>query len=225
MEGSTTRVTLKTAVLGTLAAVVIRVLYATLRWKRINLDPSDPAWQGDEQKLVAFWHGRMLMLVGNYKRARGRSRRPGYVLISRHGDGRLIAFAIKLLGLDSIAGSSSRGGLQALFELARRAKDGADVGITPDGPRGPKQVCKRGIVALGQRTGLPIYPLTYSAKRRWQLSSWDGMILPKPFSPAVAMLGEPIRVGPDEDLESARKRLEGALNELTERADRYWSSQ
>jgi lysophospholipid acyltransferase (LPLAT)-like uncharacterized protein len=66
--------------------------------------------------------------------------------------------------------------------------------------------------------------MTYSAQKRWQLRSWDGMIIPKPFSRGVVILGEPIAVGPSEDPESARRRVQEALNGITEQADRYWDA-
>jgi lysophospholipid acyltransferase (LPLAT)-like uncharacterized protein len=148
-----------------------------------------------------------------------------HMLISRHGDGRLIAFAIKLLGIHSVAGSSSRGGSRALLELIRLIQAGADVGVTPDGPRGPRYEVKDGVVALAQKTGAFVYPVSYSTERKWQLRSWDGMIIPKPFSRGVLIIGEPIVVGPELDIKEARVRVQEALHEITERADRHWSAQ
>lgn len=146
------------------------------------------------------------------------------MLISRHGDGRLISFAVRILGIYSVAGSSSRGGLAALIQLSRKIEDGYDVGFTPDGPRGPRHECKAGVVAVAQRSGIPILPMSYSTEKRWQLSSWDGMIVPKPFSRGVMILGEPLVILPDEDQERARVRVQEALNDINERADRYWDA-
>jgi lysophospholipid acyltransferase (LPLAT)-like uncharacterized protein len=212
-------------VLGFLAALVIRVLYATIRWERINLAPEDSGLLAPEPQIFAFWHGRMLMLPRHYMRHRGsrRTARP-YMLISRHGDGRLIAFAIRLLGIHSVAGSSTRGAVTAVLDLIRKADAGSDIGVTPDGPKGPRAVCKKGIAILAQKTGLPVYPLTYSTKNCWQLRSWDGMIIPKPFSRGVAIRGEPIMVGRDDDLEVSSRTIQDALNEITLRADRHWDA-
>ncbi len=225
MSSHSTFAIIRIYVLGFLAALVIRVLYATIRWERVNLGPSDPGMLAPEAQIFAFWHGRMLMLPRHYMRHRGRRRtaRP-YMLISRHGDGRLIAFAIRLLGIHSVAGSSSRGAVTAVLDLLRKAEAGSDIGVTPDGPKGPRGVCKKGIAILAQKSQLPVYPLTYSTKNRWQLRSWDGMIIPKPFSRGVAIRGEPIMVGTDESLESASTRIQVALNEITLRADRYWDA-
>lgn len=212
--------------LAALAAVVIRVLHATIRWERIGFDQKDLAEASAAPIILAFWHGRMLMACTPYTRLIARRRqRSGHMLISRHGDGRIIAAAIRLLGVRSVAGSSSRGGMSAVRELIRCCNAGGDIGITPDGPRGPRYVCKAGIVTLAQLTGAPIYPFTYSTERCWQLRSWDGMIIPRPFSRGVAMVGAPIYVRKDEDGESARQRIQESLDELTQRADRYFSPQ
>jgi len=215
---------IRTYLLGALAALVIRVLYASVRWSL----PAQPAFEPNPTEsgpiLVAFWHGRMLMIPRFYILARGRNRRTkGHVLISRHGDGRLIAFAVRLLGIHSVAGSSSRGGSVGMLELLRRVEEGCDIAVTPDGPRGPRHVCKSGVAALAQKTKIPVYPLSYSTKRRWQLRSWDGMIIPKPFSKGVIICGEPLLVGADEDLEGAAVRIQEALNDVTKRADGYWN--
>lgn len=173
------------------------------------------------QNIYAFWHGRMLMLPRWY---RSREKRPLYMLISQHGDGRLIAFAIKLLGIRSVAGSSSRRGVAATLELMRCLEGGASIGITPDGPKGPRQVCKKGVVTLAQQAGITVQPASYSVEERWIIPSWDRMIVPRPFSRGVVILGEPIRVGPEDDPNEARLKIQESLNGITERADGYWDS-
>lgn len=153
----------------------------------------------------------------------GRPRRRGFMLISQHGDGRIIAWAVKLLGISSIAGSSTRGGRGAVLRLVREARQGADIGITPDGPRGPRQVCKKGVAVIAQQSGLPVYPMTYSVERCWRVRSWDGMIIPKPFTRGVVILGSPLTVPPgDEAAEEGAQRIQKGLNECTERADTFW---
>jgi len=217
--------TIRTCVLGTLAALVIRVLYATVRWERIEQGSDAAALSPERARIVAFWHGRMLMLPREYTRSRGAARRGrSYMLISRHGDGRVIAFAIRLLGIHSVAGSSTRGAVSGVLDLLRKAQGGSDIGVTPDGPKGPRYVCKRGVAVLAQKTGLPVCPITYSTQRHWQLGSWDGMIIPKPFSRGVVVRGVPLFVASNEELEGACKRIQDALCEITLRADRHWDA-
>lgn len=208
---------LQVVVFGSLAAGVIRLLYASIRWEYVY----PPGFAKNPQGIWAFWHGRMLMLPRMYRRM---GWRPLYMLISQHGDGRLIAFAIKLLGIESVAGSSSRRGVAATLELMRRLEEGAAVGITPDGPKGPRQVCKKGVVTLAQQAGLPVIPISYSVESRWVIPSWDRMIVPWPFSRGVVIFGESISVGAGEDRNEARVRIQEAINGITEKADAYWDS-
>lgn len=175
----------------------------------------------DAQNIYAFWHGRMLMLPRWY---RTREKRPLYMLISQHGDGRLIAFAIKLLGIQSVAGSSSRRGVAATLELMRRLEEGASIGITPDGPKGPRHVCKKGVVTLAQQAGITVQPVSYSVEDRWIIPSWDKMIVPRPFSRGVVVFGEPLHISPDEDRNDARVRIQESLIRITEKADAHWDS-
>ena len=202
---------------GGLAAGLIRILYATIRWEYVMPNGVSPSGQN----IYAFWHGRMLMLPRWYTK---RQKRPLYMLISQHGDGRLIAFAIKLLGIKSVAGSSSRRGVAATLELMRRLEEGASIGITPDGPKGPRYVCKKGVVTLAQQAGITIQPVTYSVEERFVIPSWDRMIVPRPFTRGVVVLSEPITINPDEDRNNARVRIQDALNGITEQADTYWAA-
>jgi lysophospholipid acyltransferase (LPLAT)-like uncharacterized protein len=209
---------LKITVGGALAALVLRALWSTIRWRGIIGSTEQP----ESAAVIAFWHGRLLMMPFVYRRAwSGRSRAPR-VLISQHGDGRLIACAVRLLGFRSVAGSSTKGGRKALRELIRIAQEGFDIGFTPDGPRGPKHECKEGIAMLARIAQVPVYPMCYAVDRRWQLRSWDGMIVPKPFAEGVMVVGSPVVIDRSEDHESARLRIQEALDEVTRRADAYW---
>ena len=209
---------------GAVAAVIITLLARSVRWKDVDLAGARVRDVKGPPGLFLFWHGRILMSPRVYWKFRGKRRHPPYMLISQHGDGRLIAFAVRLMGIFSVAGSSTRGGMKALLEMLRLVEVGHDMGFTPDGPRGPRYECKEGVALVAQKSGLPIYPLAFSTERHWQLRSWDGMIIPKPFSRGVAIIGEPITISQDEDREVARKRIQDALHEVTQQADHYWTA-
>jgi lysophospholipid acyltransferase (LPLAT)-like uncharacterized protein len=212
--------TLKTAVGGFITAFLLKVISASIRWQ----EPVGCKTQPDVGAIVTFWHGRLLMIPSLYRRVWRQRKRIPYVLISQHGDGRLIATAVGLLGFRSVAGSSTRGGRRALLELIRRGRAGHDIGFTPDGPRGPRHYCKEGIVTLAKKAAMPVIPFAYSVERKWQLRSWDGMIIPKPFSKGVLVVGEPVIIAEDEEQESARNRVQEALDQVTRQADAYWSA-
>lgn len=209
--------------LGSLGTVLLFLLYLTLR-KRFVISPqvdlNDPA-----PKIWAFWHRRQLVLPRFYQRFLRTHKMGFYMLISAHTDGRIIATAVRPYGIRSIAGSSTRGGQEAFLALVERLQAGSDVGITPDGPKGPPFKCKPGVLALAARTGTRIYSLSYGAERVWQFRSWDRMILPKPFSRAVFYAGPPFRpVPPDlsgEEFDRARAEFDAWLMETERFVDSY----
>jgi len=188
-------------------------------WKVMNLgeDKVREARKTTGKVIYVFWHGRMLGLVFTH-RFRG-----AHILISQHRDGELIAQVTKRLGYIPVRGSTTRGGTEGLFQMAERAREG-DLGITPDGPRGPAYHFQMGAVSLAQRTGCPIVPIACSAKSRKVLKSWDGFIIPFPFTTLIVVHGDPIQVERNCDeagLEAKRKEAEEALRAATVQADRF----
>jgi lysophospholipid acyltransferase (LPLAT)-like uncharacterized protein len=144
------------------------------------------------------------------------------VLVSRHGDGEFIARVLTGLGYSVARGSSTRGGARAALELLAHArKVRGDIGITPDGPKGPPQKAQDGCVFLASRSGFPLLPLAALAERSWRLRSWDRFVIPKPFSRIAVVAGEPISVPPDvprEEMGRYRERFEAAIAEAEARA-------
>jgi lysophospholipid acyltransferase (LPLAT)-like uncharacterized protein len=115
-------------------------------------------------------------------------------IISHHRDGRTIQNIVKYLGIGTISGSSSRGGVKALIGAIKNISQGVDVAITPDGPRGPIYSIADGIVAISQKTDANIVPFRIKASKIWRLKSWDSFIIPKPFGIIDFYIGEPFNV-------------------------------
>jgi lysophospholipid acyltransferase (LPLAT)-like uncharacterized protein len=200
----------------TLGAAAIRVLARTLAIERDERAVA-PLWQAGSPVIYAVWHGRILLLPLLYGGRRAR------VLTSRSRDGELVARFMRRFGLEPVRGSSSRGGALALRLLARALKQGHDVVVVPDGPRGPAEVAKAGVVTLARLSGAAIVPLALGASAEWRLGSWDGFRIPRPFSHCVARFGEPIHVSRLADRgaeEAARRDVEMALRELSASVDR-----
>jgi hypothetical protein len=198
-----------------LGAVALRALAFTLRVRREE-GAVAPLWAARAPVIYAVWHGRILLLPHLY------GRRGCRVLASRSRDGEVVARWIARFGLVPVRGSSSRGGGEALRRLARALRAGGEVVVVPDGPTGPREVLKPGVIALAHLTGAPIVPMAVGASRDWRLRSWDEFRIPKPFARCVMRFGEPIRVPPDADraaLEAARKDVEAALRTVTWRVD------
>lgn len=171
-----------------LGALVIRALAATWRIRVIG----DAALRAERAArrpvIIVLWHGQMLPLLYQH-RGEGVS-----ILISEHRDGELIARIAASFGHRSVRGSTTRGAGRALLGLVREVENGRDIGVTPDGPRGPARSFAPGALAVAQRTGAAIIPATVGARRAWRLRSWDRFLIPHPFSRVVISYGETAHV-------------------------------
>jgi lysophospholipid acyltransferase (LPLAT)-like uncharacterized protein len=203
--------------LGYVVAWVVRMWVGTIRYEYRPVGPNvDPRRQDlPERYIYAFWHENLLLPACFYGRP------DVWVLISRHADGELIAQACRHLGFSLVRGSTGKRGVEALLEMVRLAGRG-HLAITPDGPQGPRRRVQPGLIYLAARTGLPIVPGGIAYRRPWRMNSWDRFALPRPWSRAVAITAPPVRVGPDEDPEAARRRVEDALLWATAEAE-HWA--
>ena len=201
-----------------LGSLYIRLVHATGRWQVIGGDAARAHWAAGRPFILCFWHGRILMMPHCWPRDRDI-----HMLISQHRDGQIIARTVGHFGIKTVAGSSSRGGAQALRAMVKALKAGDCVGITPDGPRGPRMQASDGAVALARLSGVPIIPATFGAARGKVVQSWDRFLIAWPFGRGVIVWGDPIEVARDADadqLNAARTRVEDALNAITAEADR-----
>ena len=146
-----------------------------------------------------------------------------YMLISQHRDGQLIARTVGHFGIKTAAGSSTRGGAGALRTMVKALKQGDYVGVTPDGPRGPRMRASEGIVSVARLSGAPVIPAAFGVNRGPTLSSWDSFLVAWPFARGVIVWGDPIYVDREakgEALETVRRQVEDGLNAVTAEADR-----
>ena len=211
---------LKTRILAKILAALMRFLHATNRKRYSNIQVLQQQFDRQTPCIIVAWHNRNILGPFGYlaHRPKGRIFSP---LASASRDGSLAAAAMDNLGVQCIRGSSSRGGAQALRDMLRAAKKGHDLGITPDGPRGPKYKVQAGVIAAARLTGLPIIPMTYQASRKKELASWDAMIVPYPFGTLQYVYGQPIRVPRDADEEQTeilRAQLEQELMRINDEA-------
>ncbi len=201
-----------------LGAQYIRLAYATGRWTVVGGESPRRFWDDGKPFILCFWHGRLLMMPYCWDR-----RRPISMLISQHPDGQIITRTVGHFGIDTVAGSTTRGGAAALRTMLRTLKTGGYVGITPDGPRGPRMRAGDGAVIVARLSGAPIIPAAYGVSRRRVLGTWDRFVFAWPFGRGVLVWGDPIHVprGADVDaLEAARRQVEDRLNADTAEADR-----
>ncbi len=163
--------------------------------------------------IYVFWHGRQLFLVCLHRNDQI------HPLVSKSEDGELISRVCKKFNLNTIRGSSSRGGVPAILELKETIRQGERVGITPDGPRGPLHEVQSGCLYLAQKLDCPIVPVAYSAKRKLIVGSWDEFMIPFPFNRISMVYGKPIWVKTNEEIPQKAKELQAALNDVTQQAD------
>ena len=193
----------------------LRLLAATLRFRREE-KTVEPLWAAGAPLIYVVWHARLLLLPYLYRRRGFRA------LVSRSEDGAMIADLVRRFGFVTVRGSSSRGGAEGLRSLARAIREGHSVVVVPDGPRGPREILKAGVVVLARLTGAPVVPVALAASSAWRARSWDEFRIPKPFSRCVVRFGGPILVARALDgagEESARKEIEAALNAVTWQVD------
>lgn len=171
-----------------------------------------------ERFIYAFWHQRQIFFTWSHRNV------DAAVLVSKSNDGEMISRTMELSGIGAVRGSSSRGGAVAAREMVEILKAGRDVGITPDGPRGPAREVKEGAVRVAQLAGMPIVPIANALSRKLEIArSWDRIQVPLPFGRSVVIYGEPLRVGEGDDLAAKAAELKAALDALTDEADRLVS--
>ncbi len=176
-------------------------------------------WKRGEQIIMAFWHSRIVLMRFGYRGPKA------CVMNSIHRDGEITTRVLKRFGIDAVRGSSSRGWVGGLKGMVEAYRLGYDLIVVPDGPRGPDQHAKSGVLQLARATGAPVYPTTYSAAWHTRIGSWDRLMIPFPFSRVVYMVGSPISVPADTtpaQLEQKRQELEERLRTITEQADAYF---
>ncbi len=151
---------LMTVLLPPLVYLFLVALRATLRITHVNRERFEEALQKSGSVIACFWHGRLLLMPYAVKGVRAK------VLISRHRDGEFIARVIRFFGLDTVRGSHRKGGVTSIRELIVAMRDGWNIAITPDGPKGPRHKIKEGLVELARISGKPIVPVSYGAAKK-----------------------------------------------------------
>ena len=196
----------------------IRLLKYTGKWTVERADIPANLLCNKQPFIVVFWHGRLFMSATAW-----RFERPFNMVISEHPDGQLISGTVKHLGISTISGSTTRGGSKVLRQLLRSLNKGECTGITPDGPRGPRMRAKKGVIEAAKISGVPIVPLTYSARPSWLIASWDKLMIPLPFAKGIFKWGDPVYVPKNSnatDIKELTNSIEVGLNQITMELDK-----
>ena len=195
----------------------LALLASTWRLQRHDAPEYREALASGERFVYAFWHERIVSLTWWH---RGED---FAVLVSQHHDGELITRVIHRLGYVTGRGSSTRGGEAGLRDMIRWAREGRQLAVTPDGPRGPAHVVKDGLLVMASRLGRRIVPMAAASDRAWTMRSWDRQRIPKPFARVVLRHAAPVAVARDihgDALIPARAEVNDALDACTREAQR-----
>lgn len=210
---------IKWNLVGIFGKLLIDLLFNTMKIERQGFERVKPIISSGKV-IFAVWHSRMLLFAYLCKGFNGTA------MVSKSTDGEIAARIIQRQGHEAVRGSTKKGGLQALSKLIRKVKEkNKPCLIVPDGPQGPRCKVQQGIIILAKKTGYPIVPISYSARKIKIFASWDRFILPFPFTKCTAVYGDPVYVPQNVD-ENEGKRclmlLEDELNRITYDVDRYY---
>ncbi|MGD9022237.1 MAG: lysophospholipid acyltransferase family protein [Deltaproteobacteria bacterium] len=204
---------------GRLGKVVVDLIFSTMRIQVLGFEQVRRLI-ASRRFIFAFWHSRILMVSYLYKGW------GGAILVSKSKDGEATTQILQRQGHHTIRGSTSRHGVPAMTKLIKALREQVRPGVVvPDGPRGPRFKVQPGIITLAQKTGYPIVPISYSARRLKVFGSWDRFVLPYPFGQGCVIYGEPISVPSELDAGSRelyRMKLEDQLNRITKAADQCY---
>lgn len=200
--------------LGLVIACIFCWWKGTLRLRiQVEKGPAHPADPRRQRFIYSLWHETVLVPAGAAPRL--------HILISEHADGELIAQVCRHLRIGVVRGSEKRNGARGLLRLLRKSNE-THLGMTPDGPRGPRRRVKLGLIVLASRTGLPIVPVGVGCGRALRARSWDRFALPLPWSAVDAIFAPPVHVPPRLDragLEQYRQVVESEMLRVTEKAE------
>lgn len=201
-----------------LGAQYIRLVYSSSHWEVIGSEIATTFWESGKPFILAFWHGRILMMPYCWI-----PEKKIHMLISQHRDGQIISRIVGYFGIHTIPGSTRKGGSVAFRNLLKALKAGECIGITPDGPHGPRMVVSEGIVQVARLTGVPVIPCTFATQRRHLLKTWDRFWIALPFTRGVFIWGQPLFIPPKanaDEQEAFRQKIQSALIQITNEADR-----
>ncbi|NQX03028.1 lysophospholipid acyltransferase family protein [bacterium] len=192
------RGTRQSEILGILIGWAMRCWSKTLRFEVYDRCGVTTPKDAMGPVIYALWHNRIFTIPPIWWKTGG-NHRNAVVLTSASKDGAILARAMGVFGIGAVRGSSSRRGAEALIGMRRALKDGIDVCITPDGPRGPRYGFHPGVIKLAQSSGAPIVPIHARYASAWRLKTWDGLVIPKPFSRVCVTFDEILVIPPKLD--------------------------
>ncbi|WP_022852120.1 lysophospholipid acyltransferase family protein [Limisalsivibrio acetivorans] len=184
-------------------AARLLILYGmTFRYRVTGEENLEKATEGGRSVVFYTWHNQIFPVL-HYHRGEKLA-----VIISASKDGDMMAYVAELFGYRTARGSSSRHGTRALLGAQRIMKEGWHGAVAVDGPKGPVYKFKPGAVYLAKITDKVLMPVIFNCKKRKKFASWDGFVLPAPFSRVEIHYGEPVFVSANTDPDIVKKDVE-----------------
>ncbi|MBQ3311571.1 DUF374 domain-containing protein [bacterium] len=210
--------TKKIEILSAIIYKLFRILEKMIEIRNVNY----PTIEG--KVIFAMWHSDQCCLHGISKDKRDKVG----VLISRSGDGEIIARVVKKLGYSTIRGSQDKkylkkGGVRATMEMIEWINKNKNVAIMVDGPVGPLHKVKNGVIKVAKHTGGTIIPVVWYSPNLslLKLPTWDNFKFPIGFTKIVNLYGEAIHVPENcsnEQEQEIKAQLKQALIDLEKKA-------
>lgn len=199
--------------------IIVRSLVKTYKFNVINLENREKtrALNPNRAFIFAVWHGQVLSAMSYHAWTE-----PFLILASRSKDGDYAAYVASKMNFVPVRGSSKKknkdkGGKEAMLEFIAKLKLGTSAGLTVDGPKGPNQECKVGVVIMSKESRAAILPTVCLPNSYWQFNSWDKFKIPKPFTTINVIYGEPMLIPAEatpEEIESYRFQISDVMKKL-----------
>ena len=213
--------------LSLVGALYIYIVYVSSQKTFINKDNFDKLILENKSFIYALWHDQLLLSPFTWQ-----TKNRIDILISKHKDGDIIADLIKYHGFNSIRGSTNnpnkekeKNTITSIRKIIKTLKANVSIGITPDGPRGPRHKVSEGTINIARISNKKILPMALAYKEQWVLNTWDKFIIPKPFNKICIVWGDTIDIEINKiDVPIHQEALEKSLINITEIATNHIDS-
>jgi lysophospholipid acyltransferase (LPLAT)-like uncharacterized protein len=213
--------------LSLVGALYVYIVYISSQKTFINKDNFDKLILENKSFIYALWHDQLLLSPFTWQ-----TKNRIEILISKHKDGDIIADLIKYHGFNSIRGSTNnpnkekeKNTISSIRKIIKTLKANVSIGITPDGPRGPRHKVSEGTINIARISNKKILPMALAYKEQWVLNTWDKFIIPKPFNKICIVWGDPIDIEINKiDVPIQQEALEKSLINITEIATNHIDS-
>ena len=210
-----------------IGAAYIYFVYVSSKKKFINKDSFDKLISENESFIYALWHDQLLLSPLTWL-----SKKKINILISKHKDGDIIADLIRFHGFNSVRGSTNnpnkekeKNSVSNIRKILKSLKNNVSIGITPDGPRGPRHKVSEGTINIARISNKRILPMALAYKKKWILNTWDKFIIPMPFNEICIVWGVPMDIKIEKiDISTQQEVLEKSLISITELASNHIGS-